>query len=55
MPSSLFARRHADVRDDDVRLLGIHRGEQRVEVAARRGTSTSGCGSSSRCARLADE
>ena len=28
------ARRHADVRDDDVRLLGSDRSEQRVEVAA---------------------
>ena len=30
----MFARRHADVRDDDVRPLGVDRSEQRVEVAA---------------------
>ena len=36
MPSSVPRRRHADVRDDDVRALGIDGGEQRVEIAARR-------------------
>jgi hypothetical protein len=30
------SRRHADVRDDHVRFLGIHRGKQGVQVAARR-------------------
>ena len=34
MPSSVFARRHADVGDDDVRSLSVDRCEQRVEVAA---------------------
>ena len=29
-----LVRRHADVRDDDVRALGVDRGEQRVEIAA---------------------
>src|SRR5438067_10955710 len=30
-------RRHANISDDDVRPLSLHGGEQRVEVAARRG------------------
>ena len=32
----MFAGRHADVRDDDVGLLGLDRLEQRVEVLANR-------------------
>ena len=33
-PLVVVTRRHADVGDDDVRLLRLDRGEQRVEVAA---------------------